>query len=70
MWKFGSLIMCILFYVQNYFPIVGDIIWEQGKPITRQMGDFIKNLVNYFESVFDIVTMKNLRKDEEKVMKS
>ena len=55
--KFGSLIMCILFYVQKYFSSIGNNVWEQDKPLIRKISEYknqleenFKNFMNtYFE---------------------
>lgn len=35
MCKFGSLIVCILFYVQNMFLTIGNVFWNKTKPVTQ-----------------------------------
>lgn len=45
--------MCILFYIQSYFPTIGNVVWEQGKPATRQISEYIANLGDSFENVLD-----------------
>lgn len=37
MCKLGSLIVCIFFYIKKYFPGIGNFVWEQDEPMTRQI---------------------------------
>jgi predicted PurR-regulated permease PerM len=53
MCKFSSLIVYIFFYIQKYFPCIGNIIWEQGKPIIRQINEYITQLGEKIENVMD-----------------
>ena len=39
--KFGSLIMCILFYVQNTFPTFGQVSWKTSRAITEHINDML-----------------------------
>src|SRR5271156_5387448 len=49
--KFGSLIMCIFFYFQEYFPSIGKVKWDTSKPVTLQINDLIKSLGDNFDSM-------------------
>ena len=53
MCKFGSLLIYIFFYVKNYFPTCGDVIWDKKKPVTVQINDFIKEIGDDFEGIMD-----------------
>lgn len=53
MCKFGSLVMCIFFYIQKYFLSIGNIAWEQGKPVIRKINEYITQLGENFENVMD-----------------
>ena len=46
--------MCIFFYVQNYFPIIVNIVCEKGKPIKRQISEYIIQLGENFENAMDM----------------
>ena len=39
--KFGSLLVCIFFHVQNYFPTVGRVTWDRNKTIVDQLNELI-----------------------------
>lgn len=51
--KFGSLLVCIFFYVQNSFPTIGTIVWDRTRPMTKQINDFIEQLGEIFETIMD-----------------
>ena len=53
MCKFGSLIVCISFYIQKYFPSIGNVLWEQDKPVTRKINEFITQLGDNFENTMN-----------------
>ena len=53
LYKFGSLIVCIFFYIEKYYPGIGDIVWEQNKLVTRQVSQYITQLGANFENVMD-----------------
>lgn len=46
--KYGSLMVCIFFYVQIFFPGKGNVVWSQEKPIMVQIGEMIKDIGNKF----------------------
>ena len=50
-WKFGSILICIFFYVQNKFPTSGPMAWKTNKSIVVQIGEFIEQLGENFELV-------------------
>ena len=41
-WKFGSILICILFYVQNIFPTFGIVAWKTNKSVTIHIGEYIE----------------------------
>ena len=51
--KFGSLLVCLFFYVQNYFPTIGDVTRRKRKLVTQQITKFIYQLGDNFEKVVD-----------------
>ena len=51
--KFGSLIMCILFYVKILFPTIGDVVWDKKKSITKNINEFINQIGDNFETIMD-----------------
>lgn len=53
MCKFGSFVMCIFFYIQKYFPIIGDIVWEKNKLVIRKINKYITQLGENFENFID-----------------
>lgn len=53
MCNFGSLIMCIFFHIQKYFPSIGDVVWDQNKLVTRQINEYITQLGENFENLMN-----------------
>lgn len=51
--KFGSLLVCMFFYFEKFFPSVGKVVWELHRPITHQINDFIKKLGDNFNDIMD-----------------
>lgn len=50
-YNFGSLLVCILFYVQNTFHTFGQVSWMTNKSIAQQISEFIEKLRYIFQSV-------------------
>ena len=40
--RFGSILVCILFYVQNTFPSFGTVGWKTNRSIAVQIGEYIE----------------------------
>lgn len=53
MCKFGSLIVCIFFYVHNLFPTIGNVVWDRKKLTTQQINEFISEVGVNFEIIMD-----------------
>ncbi|GLJ42669.1 hypothetical protein SUGI_0884470 [Cryptomeria japonica] len=51
--KFGSLLVCMFFYFEKFFPSIGNVVWELHRPITHQINDFIKQLGDNFNEIMD-----------------
>ena len=51
--EFGSLLICILFYVKNYFPTTGRILWDINRTIVDHLNELIHRLGDNFEVVMD-----------------
>ena len=49
--KFGSILVCMLFYVHNTFPTFGKVTRKPNSSIAVQIGEFIEQLGNNFESI-------------------
>lgn len=49
--KFGSILICIFFYVQNTFPTFGIVSWKTNRSVAVRIGEFIEQLGDNFESV-------------------
>ena len=49
--KFGSILVCMFFYVQNEFPYFGNLGWKTNRSVThQQMGEnFELVMTSYFE---------------------
>ena len=51
--KFGSLLVCLFFYVQNFFPSKGTVVWRKDIPVLYQINEFIAELGINFDKVMD-----------------
>lgn len=51
--KFGSLLTCLFFYVQNFFPSKGMVVWRKDTPILYQINEFITEMGENFDSIMD-----------------
>ena len=51
--KFGSLLICIFFYVQKFFPSKGTMEWRKDTPVLYQINEFIAEMGENFESIMD-----------------
>ena len=49
--KFGSMLICIFFYVQNSFPTFGIVSWKTNRLVIMQIGEYIEQLGENFESL-------------------
>lgn len=62
--KFGSILVCIFFYVQNEFSYLGKLGWKTNRSVAVQINEYIKQMGDNFESV-----MTSYFKDFKKSMK-
>ena len=62
--KFGAILVCMFFYVQNEFPSFGIVEWKTNSTIAVQINDFIEQLGDNFESI-----MPSYFEDFKKTMK-
>jgi hypothetical protein len=53
-WKFGPLLVCLFFYVQNFFPSKGTIVWRKNLLVLYQINEFITELGDNFASIMDV----------------
>ena len=51
--KFGSLLICLFFYIQKSFPSKGSVVWGKDIPVLYQINEFIAELGEKFDSVLD-----------------
>lgn len=51
--NFGSLLMCLFFYVQNFFPSKGNIVWSSNRPVLYEISDFISKMGDNFDGIMD-----------------
>ena len=49
--KFGSILICIFFYVHNTFPSFGTMGWKTNRLVVAQIGEYIEQLGENFESI-------------------
>ena len=47
--KFGSILVCIFFYVLNSFPTFGKVGWKTNRSIVVQINEYIEQLGDNFE---------------------
>lgn len=52
-YKFGSLLVCIFFYMKNYFHSTSQVNWRTDTPAIYQINDFIQILGENFDSVMN-----------------
>ena len=49
--KFDSLLTCLFFYVQKFFPSKGSIVWRKDTPVLYQINEFIAEIGENFDSI-------------------
>ena len=49
--KFGSILICIFFYVQNEFPSFGKIGWKTNRSAIVQINEYIEQMGENFETI-------------------
>ena len=49
--KFGSILVCIFFYVQNTFPSFSTMGWKTNRSVAVQIGEYIEQSGENFESL-------------------
>lgn len=49
--RFGYILICIFFYVQNTFPTFGTVGWKTNRLVAVQIGEYIEQLGENFESL-------------------
>ena len=52
-YKFGSLLNCLFFYVQKFFPSKGSVVWTKDTLILYQINEYIAKMGEKFESIMD-----------------
>ena len=70
--KFGSLLICIFFYVQNSFPTINTVAWDMSRPTKDQINDLISQLGENFEVIMDnyFEEFKNKMRNHMRIPKS
>ena len=51
--KFGSLLTYLFFYVQNFFPSKGTVVWRKDVPILYQINEYIAKMGEKYASIMD-----------------
>ena len=51
--KFGSLLTCLFFYVQKFFPSKGMVEWRKDVPVLNQINEYIVEMGDNFSSIMD-----------------
>ena len=49
--KFGSILICIFFYVQKEFPSFGKIDWKTNRSVVAQINEYIEKMGDNFETL-------------------
>lgn len=62
--KFGSILICLFFYVQNEFPSFGKVSWKKNWSVAVQVNEYIEKMGANFETI-----MTNYFEDFKKSMK-
>ena len=52
-YKFGSLLTCLFFYVQKFFPSKGTIVWRKDVPVLYQINVYIVEMGENYKSIMD-----------------
>lgn len=52
-YKFGSLLVCLFFYVHKYFPSKGMVVWRKDVPILHQINEYIVEMGENYVSIMD-----------------
>ena len=51
--NFGSLLTCLFFYVQKFFPSKGTIVWRKDVPVLYQINEYIYEMGENYTSIMD-----------------
>lgn len=51
--KFGSLLTYLFFYIQNFFPSKGTVVWIKDTPVFYQNNEFIAKMGEKFDYIMD-----------------
>ena len=62
--KFGAILVCIIFYVQNEFPSFGKVVCKENRSIIAQVNEYIEQMGANFETL-----MTSYFEDFKKTMK-
>ena len=51
--KFSSLLTCLFFFVQKFFPSKGIVVWRKDVPILYQINEYIVEMGENYASIID-----------------
>ena len=51
--NFFSLVTCLFFFVQKFFPSKGIVVWRKDTPVLYQINEFITEMGENFDSIMD-----------------
>ena len=51
--KFGSLLNCLFFHVQKFFPSKGYVVWRKDVPGLYQINEYIAEMGENYNSIMD-----------------
>ena len=51
--KFSSLLTCLFFYVQIFFPSKGTIVWRKDVLVLYQINEYISEMGENYVSIMD-----------------
>ena len=49
--KFGSILICIFFYLQNTFPSFGTVGWKTNRSVVVQINKYIEKMGENFKTI-------------------
>ena len=51
--KFSSFLTCLFFFVQNFIPLKGTIVWRKDVPVLYQINEYIAEMSENYVSIMD-----------------
>ena len=51
--KFGSLLPCLFFYVRNFFPSKGTVVWRKDVHVLYQINEYVDEMGENYVSIME-----------------